>query len=715
MRFRGLIAVLIVAALGVGAQAQPARPWMDTRLTPYRRADLLLDQMTIDEQIALLHGSVPGLVQPSPPPGSLASAGFVPGNARLGIPALTETDASLGVSAAGRANDEATPLPSGLALAATWSEDLAFQSGAMIGGQARKKGFNVMLAGGVNLVREPRAGRNFEYLGEDPLLAGTMAGASIRGIQSNRIVSTIKHYALNAHETGRHVMSAEIEPAAFRESDLLAFQIAIEKGQPGSVMCAYNRIGGTYACEHPELLNRILKGDWAYPGWVMSDWGAVHSLGALTAGLDQQSGQEMDPQVWFDTPLKAAILRGEIPAARVRDAARRILRAMFANGLFDDPVRAAPLDLAADGRVAQRVAEEAIVLLKNDYDLLPLSLPRGAGRVAVIGGHADVGVLSGGGSSQVVPRGSLRLPSEPGAESWIAGVVYHPSSPLAAIRARGVTATFNDGANPAAAAALAQQADVAIVFATQWTTEGSDTPLHLLHDQDALIAAVAAANPRTVVVLETGGPVIMPWLGSVRAVLQAWYPGAQGGEAIARVLFGEVNPSGRLPVTFPARAFQLPAPGAPDGGSVTYHEGSDVGYRWFAKNQMSPLFPFGYGESYTSFRYSGLSVSGGETVRATFTVTSTGALQGIDTPQVYLTSGPGRRQQRLIGWQRVALRPGESRQVTITADPRLLANWDEAARAWRIEPGDHAVALGKDAASLEMRASARLQGRSFRP
>jgi beta-glucosidase len=198
-------------------------------------------------------------------------------------------------------------------------------------------------------------------------------------------------------------------------------------------------------------------------------------------------------------------------------------------------------------------------------------------------------------------------------------------------------------------------------------------------------------------------------------VLQAWYPGAQGGEAIARVLFGEVNPSGRLPVTFPGSPFQLPAPGAPDGGSVTYHEGSDVGYRWFAKNQMSPLFPFGYGESYTSFRYSGLSVSGGETVRATFTVTNTGALQGIDTPQVYLTSGPGRRQQRLIGWQRVALRPGESRQVTVTADPRLLANWDEAARGWRIDAGDHAVALGKDAASLEMRASARLQGRSFRP
>ncbi len=712
-QFRLILAMAAAAALAGSAVAQAPRPWMDTRLSPERRADLVLDQMTLDEQIALLHGSVPGMVAGGPPPGSLSSAGFVPGNARLGIPALTESDASLGVAAAGRQNDEATPLPSGLALASTWSEDQAFRSGGMIGKEARSKGFNVLLAGGVNLVREPRGGRNFEYLGEDPLLAGTLAGASIRGIQSNHIVSTVKHYALNSQETGRMAISAEIEPAAFRESDLLAFQIAIEKGQPGSVMCAYNRIGGIYACEHPELLTNVLKRDWAYPGWVMSDWGAVHSLGAANAGLDQESGQEMDAQVFFGAPLKSAVLNGQIFAVKVRDMARRILRGMFANGLFDDPVKAAPLDLAANGAVARATAEQGIVLLKNEGGLLPLS--PAVRKVAVIGNHSDYGVLSGGGSSQVIPKGSGRLQAEPGAESWIAGVIYHPSSPLAAIRLRAPQVEYNDGADIAAAANLARQADVAIVFGGQWTTEGSDAQLFLSGTQDALIAAVAAANPKTIVVLETGGPIMMPWLGAVPAVVEAWYPGAQGGEAIARVLYGEVNPSGRLPVSFPASVFQLPNPSLPNGPTARYEEGSDVGYRWYARNGMTPLFPFGHGLSYTSFRYSNLDLSGGDTLKATFRVTNTGTREGIDTPQVYLVSSPTRRQQRLIGWSRVSLKPGESRQVSVTADPRLLGNWDEAARRWRVEAGDYRVALATDATALGPPVTASLKARILAP
>jgi beta-glucosidase len=273
-----------------------------------------------------------------PPAGAMQAAGYVPGLPRLGIPALSESDASLGIANAGRKDDDATPLPSGVALAATWDAKTAFDSGAMIGRQARQKGFNVLLAGGVNLLRDPRNGRNFEYLGEDPLLAGTLAGASIAGIQSNHIVSTIKHFAINDQETGRMVLSAEIDEAAFRESDLLAFEIAIETGHPGSVMCAYNRVGGTYACENPFLLTDVLRADWHYPGWVMSDWGAVHGVAAAKAGLDQESGQQLDKKVFFDAPLKAAVQGGDVSAGRVREMTHRLLRSMFAAGLFEHPI-----------------------------------------------------------------------------------------------------------------------------------------------------------------------------------------------------------------------------------------------------------------------------------------------------------------------------------------------------------------------------------------
>ena len=533
----GGVCAAMVVGLGAAALAQPADPWRNARLSPDQRAELLLQRMSLDDQVALLHGHFPIIMRP-PPEGVPASAGYFPGQPRYGIPAIHESDASLGVANAGRGDkDDAAPLPSGLALAATFSPELAFQGGAMIGKEARQKGFNVLLAGGANLARDPRNGRNFEYLGEDPLLGGVLDGASIRGIQSNHIVSTAKHYALNDQETARGSLSAVIGEAAMRESDLLEFEIAIKSGGPGSVMCAYNRVNGTYACENPALLNGALKRDWGYPGWVMSDWGAVHSLDAAMAGLDQESGQEADRQVFFDAPLRAAVKDGKFPAARVHDMARRVLRSLFAQGVIDHPLRPGGLDTRADLEVSGRVAEQAIVLLKNSPGLLPLA--GGAGKIAVIGGHADVGVISGGGSSQVIPVGSVRFPSPKGAPSWGGGIIYHPSAPLKAIRARSRgEVAFADGSDPAAAAALAKGADVAVVFATQWSTEAMDIRLKLDDEQDALIAAVAAANPRTIVVLETGGPVAMPWLDKVGGVLEAWYPGAQGGEAIAKVLFG---------------------------------------------------------------------------------------------------------------------------------------------------------------------------------
>jgi beta-glucosidase len=523
------LAALAVALLAGHAIAAP--------VTPEARAAALVARMTPDEKIALVHGHFPMFTKDKPA-GMTLHAGYIPGIPRLGIPDLQESDASLGVANAGRGpKDDATALPSGLALAATFDPKIAYAGGAMIGKEARQKGYNILLAGGVNLVREPRNGRNFEYLGEDPLLAGTLAGASIKGIQSNPIVSTIKHYALNAQETGRHVVNAVIDPAALQESDLLAFHIAIEAGRPGSVMCAYNKVNGAYACENGPLFD-ILKTDWGYKGWVMSDWGAVHSAEAALTGLDQESGQELDKQVYFDAPLKADLASGKIPMARLDAMATRIVYGLAANGVLDHPVVAGVLDTAADGAVAQRAAESAIVLLKNTGDVLPLA--KTARTILVVGGHADIGVLSGGGSSQVVPVGSTKFKPPSWAPSWGGGMIYHPSSPLAAIRARagGATVTFDAGTDPVATAAAAAKADLVIVFATQWATEGSDVSLTLPDGQDALIASVAAANPKTVVVLETGGPVLTPWIDKPAAVLEAWYPGGRGGQAIARVLFG---------------------------------------------------------------------------------------------------------------------------------------------------------------------------------
>lgn len=714
-------AAMALVLLAGGAMAGPAKPKSKSP-SPDAAAQALVDKMTLDEQIRLLHGPLPSFLNPMPP-GLVRSAGWIPGIARLGIPDLKESDASLGVANAGRKDDDATALPSGLALASTWDETTLREGGAMIARQARQKGFNVLLAGGVNLTREPRNGRNFEYLGEDPLLAGRLAGASIRGIQSQHMVSTTKHFALNDQETGRMVASVEMSEAAQRESDLLAFEIAIESGDPGSVMCSYNRIGGTYACENEDLLNGVLKRDWGYKGWVMSDWGAVHSVGAAKAGLDQESGEQLDKQVFFDKPLRAAIENGDVSKARITDMAKRVLRSMIAHGLMNPP-DAGKLDTAADASVAQKAAEEGIVLLKNQGRLLPLSAS--AKRIVVIGGHADIGVMSGGGSSQVIPLGSAKLTPPPGAPPWGQGIILHPSSPLRAIEATatGATVSFDPGTDPAAAAAAAKGADVAIVFATHWLSEAYDArSLNLPDGQDALIAAVAAANPHTVVVLESGIPNAMPWLGEVGAVVEAWYPGSRGGEAIANILFGKVNPSGRLPITFPASEAQLPnpvLPGSQDGYDpkmleIRYPEGSDVGYRWYARTGAKPLFPFGHGLSYTSFKYAGLKVTGGKTVTASFSVTNTGARAGADTPQLYLGAGPTGRRQRLLGWSKVTLEPGETRTVTVSADPRLLANWDEKAHGWRVDPGAYEVFVGSDAATEVLRGKAQIAGARLKP
>ncbi|MES2700344.1 MAG: glycoside hydrolase family 3 protein, partial [Pseudomonadota bacterium] len=569
--FVGVAALALAAPLAAQDSATPVTLAAQATGTPDERAATMLAQLTQDEKLALLMGyfgeSFPPTsytMQPGARPGS---AGYVPGIDRLGIPGQWQTDAGIGVATQGGAlvKRGRTALPSGIATAATWDRALAFSGGAMIGREARADGFNVLLAGGVNLLRDPRNGRNFEYGGEDPLLAGAMVGAQIAGIQSNHIIATSKHFAVNDQETDRFNGNSVIGEAAMRTSDLLAFQFAHEAGNPGSVMCAYNRINGPYACEQPMLLTQVLRHEWGWPGYVMSDWGAVHSTApSVNAGLDQESGFGLQRDGWFAADkLRAALAAGEISQDRIDTMVARVLRTMFANGLVEHPVSAdQPIDFAANRAVSQADAESAIVLLKNDGNVLPLAAT--ARRIAVIGGHADAGVLSGGGSSQVYPDG---LNAVPGVEptTWPGPVVYFPSSPLAELRAALPQAQidFASGDNVREATRLARGADVVIVFGTQWSSESIDVPARLDGEQDALIAAVAAANPATVVVLQTNGPILLPWADSVPAIVEAWYPGRMGGAAIARVLTGQVNPSGHLPATFPRSLAQLPHPGDP--------------------------------------------------------------------------------------------------------------------------------------------------------
>lgn len=704
------LALLCVAPLAAQDSAAPVTLAAQTTGSPDERAATMLAQMSQDEKLGLLMGYFGENFAPAnyamragARPGS---AGYVPGIDRLGIPGQWQTDAGIGVATQGGAavKRARTALPSGLATAATWDRALAFAGGAMIGREARADGFNVLLAGGVNLLRDPRNGRNFEYGGEDPLLAGAMVGAQIAGIQSNHIVATSKHFAVNDQETDRGRGNSVIEEAALRTSDLLAFQFAHEAGNPGSVMCAYNRVNGPYACEQPFLLTQVLRAEWGWPGFVMSDWGAVHSTApSVQAGLDQESGFGLQRAAWFGADkLRAALAAGEITQGQIDTMVSRILRTMFAHGLVDHPVSAdQPIDFATNRAVSQADAESGIVLLKNapvgtEGNLLPLAAS--ARRIAVIGGHADAGVLSGGGSSQVYPDGLNAVPGL-APTSWPGPVVYYPSSPLAELRAALPQAQidFASGDDRREALRLARQADLVIVFGTQWSSESIDVAARLDGEQDALIAAVAGANPRTVVVLQTNGPIVLPWADQVPAIVEAWYPGRMGGAAIARVLTGAVNPSGHLPATFPRSLDQLPHPGDPQPGDVVYSEGAGVGYKWFDAHGLDPLFPFGHGLSYTSFAYGSLSVSrAGEGLVASFTVTNTGARAGADAAQVYVAGAGWEAPQRLGGFAKVMLEPGESRRLSVAVDPRLLAVWDLANPGWSRAAGTYRVSVAQD-------------------
>jgi beta-glucosidase len=489
-------------------------------------------------------------------------------------------------------------------------------------------------------------------------------------------------------------------------------------------MCSYNLLNGDYACENSYLLTDVLKKDFGFQGFVLSDWGGTHStVKAALAGLDM----EMPGNTYLADAFKKAVEGGQVPMARLDNMVHRILRSEFAVGLFDNsPERQVP-DVFHGLEVAERVAEQSIVLLKNANAQLPLAVAR-VKTIAVIGSHADVGVLSGGGSAQVDPMGGNPV-LQPADTPFFDRVIWHRSSPLKAIRAKAPHADvqYDGGTDPAAAARLAKASDVAIVFVSQHSSEGGDHPnLSLPHNQDALVSAVAAANPHTIVVLETGGAVTMPWIGQVSAAMEAWYPGIRGGEAIANILFGDVNPSAKLPLTFAKSEADLPHPklteqpppasdkdmvemfpGFKDNTrkfDVAYDEGLLVGYKWYDAKSKTPLFPFGFGLSYTTYEYSNLKASKDS---VTFQVKNTGARAGAEIAEVYATlpAASGEQFNRLVAWEKVRLAPGESKSVTLRLDPFYLSIFNAEKDAWELVPGEYIIQAGASSRDLSLRGS----------
>lgn len=700
-----------------------ARPWMDKSLSAEARSELVLKQMTLDEKLLLLHGNgMPGWGKPRANAylGN-GGAGFILGIERLGLPPIQMSDAAYGVRSSGENGRYSTALPSNVASASSWDTEGACAYGRLIGQELRAQGYNMTLGGGVNLTREPRNGRTFEYMGEDPVLAGTLVGNRIKCEQAEHVIGDIKHFALNDQESGRNNVDSIIDRRSLRETDLLAFQIGLKIGDPGAVMCSYNAINGDFACENKYLLKETLKQDWAFKGFVLSDWGGTHStVKASAAGLDNE--EPLDE--FYGDSFKAAVLAGTISQAEFDDHVRRVLWGEFHSGIVDYPIRKSVVDVEANLVTARKLAEASMVLLKNDGAILPLA----AGKVrtiAVIGSHADMGMMSGGGSAQVDP------PGRP-ATKWQEHV-WWPGAPLDAIRklGSGIQVTFDDGSDPARAAAVAARADVAIVCAYQWTSEGMDLPTLALPDgQDKLIDAVASANRKTVVVLETGTAVTMPWIGKVAGVVEAWYAGSKGAEALANVLFGVVNPSAKLPMTFPVTEADLPHPllvtpprgaqgaaGVMKSGTaqptfaVHYDEGLQVGYKWYDEQKKPVLFGFGYGLSYTRFQYEDLKVKvAGKSAVVSFRVKNAGAMAGSEIAEVYasLPAGAQEPPKRLVAWQKVPLAAGESRMIELTVDPQYLSVYGEAG-GWHLPSGTYGVQVGGSSLDLPLKATVEMK------
>lgn len=691
-------AVVVLAASAVtvppsGATADPAAdcPWVGSTAPISDRVGQVLDRMSQDQKISLLHG------EDSAGP----YIGNLPAIPELCVPALSLQDGPAGV---GDGLHDVTQLPAPVALAATWDTDSANQYGSVAGAEFAGKGVNVALGPTVNIVRDPRWGRAFETYSEDPYLTSQIGTADVRGLQDQGVLAQVKHVAVYNQETNRNGPddNAIIDDATLHEIYLPSFDATIGDGAAASAMCAYSTVNGTYACQNPDLLNTALYQEAGFDGFVTSDWGGTHStVDSANNGMTM----EMPSGYFYADFLKQALADGTVSESTLDTMVSRVLTKMFAFGLFDskptgsvDAVVTTPDHVAA----ARQIAERSAVLLKNDDNVLPLS--DSLSSIAVIGTDAGAGVQTiGGGSATVTSSGTV--------------------SPLDGITARAgsdVDVEYAAGADDAGiqeAAELAGRSDVAVVFASYPEQEGADlTDIDLPGSQNALISAVAAANPKTVVVLNTGSAVAMPWLSDVAGVMEGWYSGQEVGDAAAALLFGDVNPSGKLPVTFPKSLSDVPAsttaqwPGT--DGTVQYSEGVDVGYRWYDAKDIDPLFDFGYGLSYTSFDFSGLTVgqpdaNGDRAVSAT--VTNTGSRAGADVAQLYVgaPAGTGEPPKQLRGFQRITLDPGESGTVHFTVTAHDLAHWDDG---WVTGAGDYRILVGDSSDNLPLTGSTTVTG-----
>jgi beta-glucosidase len=707
----------LVLPAAAADQCAEAGPWCNSSLSPDERAQQLLGALSESQKVSLLAGNdVLGVTGAS---GHTGSSAGVPGL----VPPVNFTDGTAGIR-----QGPTTALPVELASAASFDPALAQLSGSVLANEARNKGDDVIYGPTLTVMRVAQAGRTFQALGEDPFLASRMGVGLIDGIQSSGVIADANIYTANNQEGqdptelsampgsplgagtigSRYLIDANVDERTLREIYLPPFGAAVKEANVGTVMCAYNLVNGTYNCEDGPLLNGILKQQWGFPGFVLSDYGASHdTVSSLQNGLDFEPWPGV---AYGPVPVTAALESGLVTQAQLDDHVRRYLRTLFAFGVFDRPAYAedeAQIDRAAHAASARQIEEGAITLLENREAILPLN-PTRVKSIAVIGKVAN-SFLTGGGSSAVTPYSSV--------------------TPLQGIAERagpGVHVAYDEGGNPASAAALAKASSVAIVVVANYETEGADLNCLTLEcpkaygEQDALIKQVAEANPNTIVVLETGGPVLTPWRAQVKGLLEAWYPGEQGGAALARVLFGDTDPSGHLPVTFPQAEADQPTAGDPSSypgvaNSETYKEGVLVGYRWFDAHGLQPAFPFGFGLAYTSFAYRHLQIAATATgASVTATVTNTGRRAGAAVAQLYLglPSLPGVTEPpaQLKGFEKVALAPRQSATVSFPLDARSLSYWDSAAAGWRVAPGCDAVSLGSSSRELPLRGALAVNG-----
>ena len=739
---RLLLLVLIVVAAETGIAQKPnssaTAPYKNPNLPVEQRVQDLLSRMTLQEKVAMLSGA--DWMQSVP-------------NERLGIPSIKMADGPTGIrSWAGPSSEtnaevvkktvNTTAFPAGIAMAATWDTNLLQSEGAAIGQEVKAVGRDMILGPTVNINRTPLWGRNFEGYGEDPYLTSRLAVAYIKGVQSEGVIATVKHFDANNQEFERHRINAVVDERALQEIYFPAFKAAVQEAGVWSVMSAYNRLNGVYCAEDPLLLKDVLQNHWGFKGFVVSDWGSTYSTaGTVNAGMDLEMPGGEPMEEWIKRPdtqksgngggwlvpekVLPEVSAGKISTATIDDNVGRMLRVMFVSGQFDKPHTATGVIDTPDQRaVARKAATESIVLLKNSGDLLPLDSSK-IHSLIVIGPNAAVAITGGGGSSLVTPKYSIAplqgIRDRAGKRIQVSYALGAPmegedkskDTPAARERLR------NEAVN---AAAKADAAVVVVGRSPKLESEGFDIKsLDLPAGQDDLIEAVAKVNKHTVVVINAGGPVLMSkWIDQVPAVVDMWYGGQEGGNAIADVLFGQADPSGKLPVTFVKEWKDSPAYGHYPGDNlqVDYAEGIYVGYRYFDKQKAEPLFPFGYGLSYTKFDYSDLKispsqVSSGKPVEVSLRVRNSGTRAGAEVVELYVHDGHSsvdRPIQELKGFRRVDLAPGESKEVRFTLDRSAMAFYSTAKKNWVTEPGQFDVLVGASSREVRVKGSFVLNG-----